>query len=118
MTPFREPADPGEKPSVIHTRRCPPIGPPGLPSSNAAAPASYTTSRDATAPLVLHASMAACAAQTKVPKPLTEVTATEKICQLTGDVDWETGRPIPGRTLTNFGLGGTDLGYPAEHAGN
>lgn len=69
------------------------------------------------AQLVLFASMAAKAAETGAPGPVTEVGATEKICPLTGDIDWETGRPTPGQTLTNFGVGGTDLGYPVEHGG-
>jgi hypothetical protein len=43
--------------------------------------------------------------------------STEKVCQLTGDTDWETGRPTAGRTFSNFGLDATDLGYPVEHAG-
>jgi hypothetical protein len=36
-------------------------------------------------------------------------------CQLTGDVDWETGQPTAARTLANFGLDAVDLGYPVEH---
>lgn len=51
------------------------------------------------------------------PPPLTRVGVSEKVCQLTGDVDWETGRPTAARTFTNAGLDGTDLGYPIEHAG-
>jgi hypothetical protein len=42
---------------------------------------------------------------------------TEKICQLTGDVDWDTGRPTAARTFSNFGLDACDLGYPVEHNG-
>lgn len=48
---------------------------------------------------------------------LVRVGGSEKVCQLTGEIDWETGRPTAARTLTNFGLGATDLGYPVEHAG-
>lgn len=44
--------------------------------------------------------------------------SSEKICQLTGDVDWETDHPTAARTLTNFGLDAVDLGYPIEHQGN
>jgi hypothetical protein len=39
---------------------------------------------------------------------------SQKVCQLTGDVDWETGQPTAARTLTNFGLDAVDLGYPVE----
>ena len=60
---------------------------------------------------------AAPAVETGAPGPITRIGATEKICQLTGDTDWETGRPTPGRTLSNFGLDAADLGYPVEHAG-
>jgi hypothetical protein len=55
--------------------------------------------------LVLLASIAANAAETGAPSPISEVGATEKNCQLSGDIDWETGRPTPGRTLTNFWVG-------------
>ncbi len=40
--------------------------------------------------------------------------STQKICQLLGDVDWQTGQPTAARTLTNFGLDAADLGYPVE----
>jgi hypothetical protein len=68
-------------------------------------------------PSVLAWMAAAPAAETGAPSPLVRVGTTDKICQLTGDTDWETGRPTPGRTLTNFGLDAADLGYPVEHAG-
>jgi len=42
---------------------------------------------------------------------------SEKICQLTGEVDWETGAPTAARTLSNFGLDAVDLGYPVENRG-
>ncbi len=42
---------------------------------------------------------------------------TQKVCQLTGDIDWETGRPTANQTLKNFGLDAVDLGYPVEHNG-
>jgi hypothetical protein len=61
--------------------------------------------------------VAAPAAETGAPSPITRVGTSDKICQLTGDTDWETGRPTPARTLTNFGLDAADLGYPVEHAG-
>ena len=69
------------------------------------------------APFVLASMVAAPAAETGVPSPAIRIGTTDKICQLTGDTDWETGRPTPGRTLTNFGLDAVDLGYPVEHAG-
>src|SRR5271157_615598 len=43
--------------------------------------------------------------------------STQKICQLIGDIDWETGRPTAARTFANFGLDAADLGYPVEHDG-
>ena len=42
---------------------------------------------------------------------------TEKICQLTGNVDWETGLPTAAKTLSNYGLDAVDLGYPVENQG-
>ncbi len=57
------------------------------------------------------------AAETRVPPPVARIGSTEKICQLTGDLDWETGRPTAARTLSNFGLDAVDLGYPVEHDG-
>ena len=57
------------------------------------------------------------AAETGAPVPVTRVGSSEKVCQLTGDTDWETGRSTAAGTLRNFGLDGVDLGYPVEHAG-
>jgi hypothetical protein len=61
------------------------------------------------------------AGQTKTedgtPPPVILSGETQKICQLTGDVDWETGQPTAARTLKNFGLDAVDLGYPVEHNG-
>src|ERR1019366_6245731 len=45
---------------------------------------------------------------------LTEVGTSQKICQLTGNVDWETGQPTAARTFSNFGLDAVDLGYPVD----
>ena len=56
-------------------------------------------------------------AQGGVPSPVVRIGETQKVCQLTGDIDWETGRPTAARTLTNFGLDATDLGYPVDHNG-
>src|SRR5208282_3916973 len=68
-------------------------------------------------PLVFVATIGARATETGVQSPVTRIGTTEKICQLTGDTDWDTGLPTPGRTFANFGLDAADLGYPVEHAG-
>jgi hypothetical protein len=59
----------------------------------------------------------ASAAGSDAPPPLNRIGVSEKVCQLTGDVDWGTGRPTAARTFANAGLDATDLGYPVEHAG-
>lgn len=56
-------------------------------------------------------------AQNPAPPSAPRVTDTERVCQSTGDVDWETGRPTAAQTLKNFGLDAADLGYPVEHDG-
>ena len=56
-------------------------------------------------------------AQQTAPAPVVRVGEPEKVCQLTGDIDWVTGRPTAARTLTNYGLDAADLGYPVEHNG-
>ena len=66
---------------------------------------------------ILAGATIAAAAETGAPAPVARIGSSEKICQLTGDTDWETGQPTAARTLHNFGLDGTDLGYPVEHAG-
>ncbi len=68
-------------------------------------------------PFVFGGLFAVNAAQTSAPNPVTQIGTTEKVCQVTGDIDWETGQPTAGRTKTEFGLGATDLGYPVEHRG-
>ena len=45
---------------------------------------------------------------------LTEVRTSEKVCQLTGEVDWDSGKPTPAKTRSNFGLDAVDLGYPVD----
>src|SRR3982074_1793670 len=59
----------------------------------------------------------AAAAEAGAPAPLTRSGNSEKICQLTGDTDWQTGRPTAASTFSHFGLDAVDLGYPVEHAG-
>ncbi len=51
------------------------------------------------------------------PAPLRIAAATEKVCQLTGDTDWESGAPTAARTFRRFGLDAADLGFPVEHDG-
>jgi hypothetical protein len=63
------------------------------------------------------AGRAAAQAQEGVPSPVVRIGETQEVCQLTGDMDWETGQPTAARTLTNFGLDATDLGYPVDHNG-
>ncbi|HYX68138.1 MAG TPA: DUF4185 domain-containing protein [Terriglobales bacterium] len=53
----------------------------------------------------------------QAPPPVTVVGASEKVCQLTGETDWQTGQPTAARTFSNFGLDAVDLGYPVEHDG-
>jgi hypothetical protein len=67
--------------------------------------------------LVLAGFSGVSAAEIETPAPILRIGTTEKICQLTGDTDWETGRPTAGMTFANFGLDAADLGYPVEHAG-
>jgi hypothetical protein len=45
---------------------------------------------------------------------LSLVGTSEKVCQLTGETDWATNTPTAARTMTNFGMDGTDLGFPIE----
>src|ERR1700687_3340610 len=68
-------------------------------------------------PFMLVGMVAASAAEAGAPAAVMRIGNTEKICQLTGDVDWETGRPTAARTFANFGLDAADLGYPVEHGG-
>jgi len=67
--------------------------------------------------LLLVGSPHAGATENAIPPPPIRVGASVKICQLTGDIDWETGRPTAARTFANFGLDAADLGYPVEHGG-
>ena len=67
----------------------------------------------AQAPLLVFLSFGSASAQ----PTLSLIGAAEKICQLTGEVDWETGAPTAARTLSNFGRDAVDLGYPVENRG-
>ena len=49
--------------------------------------------------------------------PTVAASATTKISQLTGDDDRERGQPTANRTLSRFGLWGTDLGASFVHGG-
>jgi hypothetical protein len=64
--------------------------------------------------LLLLGSCPILAADSVAPSPVMRVGATEKICQLTGDIDWESGEPTAAKTFSNFGLDAVDLGYPVE----
>jgi len=57
------------------------------------------------------------AADSGAPAPPVLVGMSEKVCQLTGEIDWETGQPTAARTMTNAGLEATDVGSPVEHEG-
>ena len=43
--------------------------------------------------------------------------SSQKVCQLIGDVDHQTGQATVSKTATNYGLTGTDLGYSFQHNG-
>lgn len=43
--------------------------------------------------------------------------SSQKICQITGDLDREKNQPTLNQTLTRFGVAGTDLGFSFEHDG-
>jgi hypothetical protein len=57
------------------------------------------------------------ASRAGAPAPVRLVGDTAKLCQLTGEKDWESGRPTAARTFSRFGLDAADLGYPVEHNG-
>lgn len=42
---------------------------------------------------------------------------SQKVCQLTGDTDFQYRAPTTNRSESRFSVGGTDLGYPFEHDG-
>jgi len=43
--------------------------------------------------------------------------SSQKVCQLTGELNRETGQLTISQTETNYGLSGADLGYSFEHKG-
>jgi hypothetical protein len=45
---------------------------------------------------------------------LSLVGSSVKVCQLTGEFDWQTNQPTAAQTMTNFGLDGVDLGFPVD----
>jgi hypothetical protein len=49
--------------------------------------------------------------------PLWVAGSSQKVCQLVGEVDRETGQPTASQTATNYGLTGNDLGSSFMHAG-
>ena len=42
---------------------------------------------------------------------------SQKVCQLTGDTDFQYRAPTTNQSKSRFSVGGTDLGYPFEHDG-
>src|SRR5271165_658699 len=63
---------------------------------------------------LLFVGVSARAGDPGAPSPLTRVGTSDKICQLIGDVDWESGKPTQARTFTHYGLDAADLGYPVD----
>ena len=45
------------------------------------------------------------------------ITRSQKVCQLTGDIDQQTRHATLNQTETRYQVGGTDLGYPFTHDG-
>jgi hypothetical protein len=45
---------------------------------------------------------------------LSLVGSSARVCQLTGELDWVSSQPTAAQTVTNFGMDGTDLGFPVE----
>ena len=54
------------------------------------------------------------AADNVAPPGIARIGSSQKICQLIGDVDWETGKPTQALTFTKYGLDAADLGYPVD----
>lgn len=57
------------------------------------------------------------AAEPAAPSPIAVIGDTEKICQVTGDTEWETNQPTAAKTMSSAGMDATDVGFPVEHAG-
>ncbi len=72
----------------------------------------------------IFAIVAAAVALTAVPVTAQVVTAftlvgaSQKVCQLNGDTDWESNTPTAAQTLTNFGMQAADLGAPVDSGGS
>jgi uncharacterized protein (TIGR03437 family) len=65
--------------------------------------------------LALFATVSIVAAQSA--DPVWVPGSSQKVCQLVGELDHETGQPTLSRTETNYGLIGNDLGSSFEHNG-
>jgi hypothetical protein len=64
---------------------------------------------------IVSAALAAlCLAAPSGAATLSLVGSSTKVCQLTGQTDWDTGLPTDAQTQTNYGLQGIDLGFPVE----
>jgi Domain of unknown function (DUF4185) len=68
-------------------------------------------------PIAIFAALMTALAPARAAEALARVGAVEKICQLTGETDWQSGQPTAAKTLSRFGLDAADLGYPIEHHG-
>ncbi len=55
--------------------------------------------------------------QWALAQDVTAIGRSQKVCQLTGDFEFENRNSTRSRTATRFSVGGTDLGYPFEHDG-
>jgi hypothetical protein len=53
----------------------------------------------------------------QAPVPAYVPGSSQKVCQVTGDLDEERQTPTINQTRTRFGVAGTDLGAPFEHKG-
>jgi hypothetical protein len=51
------------------------------------------------------------------PTTFTLVGASTKVCQLNGQIDWESGKATAAQTLANFGMYAADLGAPVDTGG-
>ena len=54
----------------------------------------------------------------QVVTSFTLVGASQKVCQLNGDTDWQSNTPTAAQTLTKFGMQAADLGAPVDTGGS